>query len=556
MGAKGLVCGLLVDTRWESDPSMSDITPILTRPEFIFPVLAILGVTAVALRMTAVNRKAEKRSGLALGRVEREDDDDDDDVAVHPGRVVARGSASPSPAAKAPAVAADHPEVTFADVAGLDDAIAELREVTEYLSDPERFRRLGAELPRGILLHGLPGCGKTLLARALAGETGVPFYFVSASSFVEKFVGVGAARVRELFVEAKKNAPSIVFIDELDAVGRKRDADGTGGREFDHTLNQLLVELDGFTGSSGVLLLGATNRPELIDPALLRPGRFDRRIQIDRPDVRGREAILRLHASKRPFSGRVDWAEVASTTAGMSPAELANIVNEASLLAARRHHPRISPEDVEEAATRVVSGMRNARLMGDDEKELAAVHEAGHALLSVLVRGMTTPARVSIVGRSGAFDKSVWSPVDDGGIVTKRELIAQLIVLLGGRAAEVNAFGEPSTRAEDDLEHAATLARRMVERLAMTGRYELAGGRKDDAIHYFEGSAGGAEVRQLLARSEQAAQVILQDHRSALFAIADALVERETLSAAELLHLAGRGPTPGALADVREITAG
>ena len=536
---------------------MNDLNQILTRPEFIFPVLAILGVTLVALRMTAVNRKQE---GLAPARhIQRadqlhydDDEDGDEEVAAAPGP---DGKRRP-PKAGRPELAADYPKVTFADVAGLDDAIAELREVTEYLADPARFRALGAELPRGILLHGLPGCGKTLLARALAGETGRPFYFVSASSFVEKFVGVGAARVRELFIEAKKNAPSIVFIDELDAVGRKRDADGGGAREFDHTLNQLLVELDGFVGSAGVLLLAATNRPELIDSALLRPGRFDRRIEIARPDVRGREKILRLHAGKRPFSGRVDWSEVASNSAGLSPAELANIVNEASLLAARRHHPRISPEDVDEAVARIHSGTRNSRLMDDGEKELASVHEAGHALLSLLVRGMRTPARVSIVGRTGSFDKSVWSPADEGGIVTKRELIAQLIVLLGGRAAEINAFGEPSTRAEDDLEHAALLARRMVERLAMTGRYELAGGKKDDPTHYFEGSAGGAEVRLLLSRAEQAAQVILRDNRNALFAIADALAERETLSAAELATLAGRLPAPSELAEIRQINAG
>ncbi|MFP5375973.1 MAG: ATP-dependent metallopeptidase FtsH/Yme1/Tma family protein [Acidimicrobiia bacterium] len=527
---------------------MRDITSIVTRPEFLLPVLAIVGVTIAALRLTAQNRRAEQSHRVRIDRVDRVDDDG---VAVHPGQQVQREPADRS----ASGVAPERPTVTFADVAGLDDAIAELREVTEYLSDPERFRRLGAELPRGILLHGLPGCGKTLLARALAGETGVPFYFVSASSFVEKFVGVGAARVRELFQEAKNHAPSIVFIDELDAVGRRRDSDGGGTREFDHTLNQLLVELDGFLGSSGVLLLAATNRPELIDPALLRPGRFDRRIEIGRPDVTGREKILRLHAAKRPFSGRVDWAEVAATTAGLSPAELANIVNEAALLAARRHHPRISPEDVEEAAARVLSGTRNSRLMDDEEKQVAAVHEAGHALLSVLVRGMVPPARVSIVGRTGAFDKSQWSPADDGGIVTKRELIARLIVLLGGRAAEVNTFGEPSTRAEDDLEQAAVLARRMVERLAMTGRYELAAGRRDDP-HYFEGSAGGAEVRQLLAKSEQTAQIILRDFRGELFAIAGALVERETLSSAEVLVLAGRGPSPRPVADVRQINAG
>ncbi len=538
---------------------MNDLNEIITRPEFLLPVLAIIAVTVVALRMTAVNRKHDGLTpGSHLQRVERYDDDNDDDdddgMAALPGDAGRGRTARPSKPGR-PELAADHPTVTFADVAGLDDAIAELREVTEYLSDPDRFRALGAELPRGILLHGLPGCGKTLLARALAGETGRPFYFVSASSFVEKFVGVGAARVRELFLEAKKNAPSIVFIDELDAVGRKRDSDGGGNREFDHTLNQLLVELDGFVGSSGVLLLAATNRPELIDPALLRPGRFDRRIQIDRPDVKGREKILRLHAGKRPFSGRVDWAEVASGSAGLSPAELANIVNEASLLAARRHHPRISPEDVDEAVARIHSGTRNSRLMDEGEKELASVHEAGHALLSLLVVGMRTPPRVSIVSRTGSFDKSVWSPADEGGIVTKRELIAQLIVLLGGRAAELNAFGEPSTRAEDDLEHAALLARRMVERLAMTGRYELAGGKKDDPTHYFEGSAGGAEVRLLLSRAEQAAQQILMDNRLAMFRIADALAERETLTAAELADLAGTS-TPPVLAEVRQINAG
>lgn len=538
---------------------MSDLDQIIFRPEFFLPVLAILGVTAFALRMTAINRKQGGGKLSPPRHIQRADllqyDDDDvdvgedtdDGVAAHPG-----DGRQPRPRS---GVKADHPKVRFADVAGLDDAIAELREVKEFLSDPERFQALGAELPKGILLHGLPGCGKTLLARALAGETGRPFYFVSASSFVEKFVGVGAARVRELFVEAKKNAPSIIFIDELDAVGRRRDSDGGGNREFDNTLNQLLVELDGFTGTSGVLLLAATNRPELIDPALLRPGRFDRRIQIDRPDVKGREQILKLHAGKRPFSGRVDWAEVASSTAGLSPAELANIVNEASLLAARRHHPRISPEDVDEAVERILSGTRNSRLMDDEEKELAAVHEAGHALLSLLVRDMRTPPRVSIVGRSGAFDKSVWSPTEEGVVVTKRQLICQLIVLLGGRAAELNAFGEPSTRAEDDLEHAALLARRMVERLAMTGRFELAGGKKDDPTHYFEGSAGGAEVRLLLSRAEAAAQQILTDNRTAMFAIADALLERETLTAAEISRLAGRtGPTT--LAEIRQITAG
>ncbi|HUQ62527.1 MAG TPA: AAA family ATPase [Acidimicrobiales bacterium] len=431
--------------------------------------------------------------------------------------------------------------VTFADVAGLDEAIAELREVTEYLSDPHRFQTLGAELPRGILLYGLPGCGKTLMARALAGETGVPFYFVSATSFVEKFVGLGAARVRQLFDAAKRDAPCILFIDELDAIGRERAADTTGEREFDHTLNALLVELDGFLGASGVLILAATNRPELIDPALLRPGRFDRRIQVDRPDRGGRAKILRLHAAHRLFSRRVDWEEVAGHTAGLTPAELANLVNESCLLAARRHRERVAPEDVEEATSRVLSGTKSAKLMTDEEKQLVSMHEAGHALLSVLLRGVKPPSRVSIVSRAGAFERSPWSSADDREVVTKRELMAQLIVLLGGRAAEMNAFGQPSTRSEDDLEHAANLARRMVERLAMTGRFELAGESNDDKRRSSsDDQPGRQEVRELLQRAEQAARTILHDNADDLSLIADKLFEQETLTAAELQSLARR----------------
>src|ERR671916_1704250 len=403
----------------------------------------------------------------------------------------------------------------------------------DILTDPERFQALGAELPKGILLYGLPGCGKTLLARALAGETGVPFYFVSATSFVEKFVGLGAARVRQLFESAKRSAPSIIFIDELDAIGRHRTADTTGEREFDHTLNQLLVELDGFLGSAGVMVIGATNRPELIDGALLRPGRFDRRIQVDRPDRSGREKILRLHADARPVSRRVDWGEVAAHTAGLTAAELANIVNEGCLLAARRHRDRVAPEDIDEAVSRVLAGTRSARLMSDDEKELVGVHEAGHALLSVLLRGVQPPSRVSIVNRGAAFGRSPWSTTDDREVLTKRELMAQLIVLMGGRAAEMQVFGQPSTRAEDDLEHAATLARRMVERLAMTGRFELAG-RKDDGSRSGDEGEGGKEVRELLEKAEQAARTILGDNSNDLRMIAETLVLKETLTAQEL----------------------
>ena len=439
--------------------------------------------------------------------------------------------------------------VTFKDVAGLDEAIAELQEVVDYLRAPERYEALGAEMPRGILLYGVPGCGKTLMARAVAGETGVPFYFVSATAFVEKFVGLGAARVRQLFEHAQKSAPCIIFIDELDAIGRHRNADTTGEREFDNTLNQLLVELDGFMGNTGVMIIGATNRPELIDPALMRPGRFDRRIHVERPDRDGREKILTLHAARRPISRRVEWGEIAANTAGLSAAELANIVNEACLLAARRHRDRVTPEDVDEACSRVLAGTRSARLLSDEEKELIAVHEAGHALLSVRLRGVTPPSRVSIVNRGSAFGRSPWSNSADRDVLTKRELMAQLIVLLGGRAAEMNTFGQPSTRSEDDLEHAAALARRMVERLAMTGRFDLAD-RNTDAKSGDEGE-GAKEIRELLMKAEQAARTILADNADDLRRIAETLVAKESLSSTELAFLTGARKANGPLLQQR-----
>jgi cell division protease FtsH len=504
------------------------------RPEFIGGAVLIIGAVIVALRMTRPSRNPFKlRPSAGAARA-----------------TTAGGGGGETPFQVDKADGSGR-TVTFADVAGLEEAIAELREVTEYLSNPQRFQQLGAQLPRGILLYGMPGCGKTLLARALAGETGVPFYFVSATGFVEKFVGLGAARVRQLFEAAKRDAPCIVFIDELDAIGRHRNADVSGEREFDHTLNQLLVELDGFLGASGVLLLGATNRPELIDPALLRPGRFDRRIRVDRPDRDGREKILRLHAGTRPISRRVDWGDIATNTAGLTAADLASIVNEACLLAARRHRDRVGPDDVEEAMARVLSGTHTAKLMNEDEKQLVSVHEAGHALLSLLLRGVNPPSRISIVSRANAFGRSPWSSAEDREVITKRELMAQLIVLLGGRAAEINIFGQPSTRSEDDLEHAASLSRRMVERLAMTGRFELAGvpdadNGKQRATH--DDSSGGKEVRELLVRAEQAARTILRDNERDLNRIAQELFERETLTAGELQDLvrgsAHSGPEP------------
>jgi cell division protease FtsH len=503
---------------------------VFTRPETIGGIAAILAAVIVALRMTRPSRNPFKLRGSAS--------------KVRATTAGGAGGETPFQVDKADGAGRT---VTFSDVAGLDEAKAELRDVVEYLSHPQRFQNLGAQLPQGILLYGMPGCGKTLLARALAGETGVPFYFVSATSFVEKFVGLGAARVRQLFEAAKRDAPCIIFIDELDAVGRHRNADVSGEREFDHTLNQLLVELDGFAGASGVLILGATNRPELIDPALLRPGRFDRRIRVDRPDRDGREKILNLHAMHRPVSRRVDWGEVAANTAGLTAAELASIVNESCLLAARRHRDRVGPDDVEEAMARVLSGTHTAKLMGEEEKQLVSVHEAGHAVLSVLLRGVTPPPRVSIISRANAFGRSPWASAEDREVITKRELMAQLIVLLGGRAAEINVFGQPSTRSEDDLEHASALARRMVEKLAMTGRFELAGDSPGDGKPRGGTDEGGGnrEIRELLVRAEQAARTILRDNEHDLNRIAQELFDRETVTAGELHQLVhgGSGPT-------------
>jgi cell division protease FtsH len=447
-------------------------------------------------------------------------------------------------------VAPRRSKLRFADVAGLDTAIEELQEVADFLSDPDRYQALGAELPKGILLQGPPGCGKTLLARALAGETGVPFYSVSATSFVEQYVGLGAARVRELFQAAKARAPSIIFVDELDAMGRSRNDVTGSSAEFDHTLNQLLVELDGFDGTSGVLIVGATNRPELLDPALLRSGRFDRRISVDRPDRHGREQILELHARRRPFTGRIDWGRVAAHTVGLAPSELANIVNEAALLAARRHQATIADKDVDEACARQLAGSLGTEIIDDSARWLLALHESGHALLSQLLRGVHSPPRVSIVSRADASDTSSWCATEASEVLTKRDLLARLVLLLGGRAAELNVQGQPSTRAEDDLGHAAALARQMVERWGMTGRFELATGRRVNDAVYIEGSAGGHEVRRLVAGAEAKARAILANNQRQLLHVAGVLAERETLSADEvaaLIRQAGGPRRPGTI---------
>lgn len=359
------------------------------------------------------------------------------------------------------------PAMSFADVAGLDGVLTDLRDVTGYGADPDRYQRLGARPPTGILLHGPPGCGKTLLGRALAGEVGVPFYFVSSTSFVERFVGLGASRIRELFLTATRDAPCIVFIDELDAVGRAR-TDGAGDREFDHTLNQLLVELDGFLGARGVITIGATNRPELLDAALVRPGRFDRRIEIGRPDRAGREAVLRLHAAGRPCAPDVDWGKVAEATDGCSPAELAGLVNEAALLAARDRGDAVGWGDVERALDRLVGG--GVRSAGIAPAELArrAAHEAGHVLVALRLPHAAPCVRASVAacgrGTAGPGETAAgpWAVAGRRAVRTGPELSAALVVLLAGRAAEVALAGEPSTLAEEDLAAAAELAERIV----------------------------------------------------------------------------------------------
>lgn len=435
------------------------------------------------------------------------------------------------------------PSIRFKDIAGLDSTIAELRESADYLANPTRFRAVGATLPRGVLLYGPPGNGKTLLAQALAGEAAVAFHSVSAASFVEQYVGVGAARIRSLFDKARANAPAIVFIDELDAVGRHRTDAGGGEREYDNTLNQLLVELDGAAGDDGVLIVAATNRMELLDGALVRPGRFDRRIEVGLPDLAGREAILRLHARSRPMAVDVDWRQVARDTAGLSAAELAGIVNEAALLAARDFGRQVDGRHVTEAVDRVHHGPRAGRPMSRDDKLRVAVHEAGHAVLAVLLRDVDGPPRVSIVSRAAGMHSPWWAGASRE-VLGRHELMAQLILLLGGRAADQVVYGEPTTRAEDDLRDAADLARHMVARWAMTGQYDLVGHDAD--------RVAGPSVRDMVARAENAARRILADHDGQLRRVTGELARRETLTMAEVHHLVD-GTMP-ALAEPRSRT--
>jgi len=449
----------------------------------------------------------------------------------------------------------DKPKITFADVAAVDEAKEELSEVVEFLKYPEKFAALGARIPRGVLLMGPPGTGKTLLARAVAGEAGVPFFSISGSEFVEMFVGVGASRVRDLFDQAKRNAPDIVFIDEIDAVGRQRGT-GLGGShdEREQTLNQILVEMDGFDSNTNVIVIAATNRPDILDPALLRPGRFDRRVVLDRPDMRGRIEILKVHCRGKPLAPDVDLEVLARQTPGFSGADLANLVNEAAILAARRNRRQITMQDMEEAAEKVVAGPeRKNRRISEEEKKIIAYHEAGHALVAHLIPECDPVHKISVVSRGLALGYTMSLPEEDRYLMPRRKILADLAYHLGGYAAEQLIFADTTTGSENDIERATKMARRMVTEFGMSERLgPIAYGQKEELVFlgreiaeqrdYSDDTARliDLEVRRIVEGAYQRARSLLEQHRAGLDLIAQRLQEVETLEGDELRELLNR----------------
>jgi cell division protease FtsH len=459
--------------------------------------------------------------------------------------------------------------VTFADVAGVDEAKAELMEVVRFLKEPKKYREIGAHVPKGVLLVGAPGTGKTLLARAVAGESGVPFFSMSGSEFVEMFVGVGAARVRDMFEQAKERAPCIIFIDELDAVGKTRSAAAgfAANEEREQTLNQLLVEMDGFEPGSGLIIMAATNRPEILDRALLRAGRFDRQVLVDRPDVRGRAAILRVHARKVQLAADVDLELVARRTPGMVGADLANVINEAALASVRRGASTVAMRDFEEAIDRIQLGLKKeGRVMTDDERRRVAFHEGGHALVALSVKHADPVHRVTIIPRSvGALGATLQLPTEERYLMTRDELLDRLCVLLGGRSAEELACGAVSTGAQDDLERASEIARQMVCRFGMSESLGNVTWGRPGASRFlaFPGEGGperdfseetaraiDAEVRRIVEDAHERARELLHSRRNALDAIAAELLSHETLERAQLEAIAheASGQVPSATA--------
>ena len=464
-------------------------------------------------------------------------------------RVMSFGKAKPKLVNK------DAPKVTFADVAGADEAVEELREIKDFLENPAKFQAMGAKIPKGVLLFGPPGTGKTLLARAVAGEAGVPFFSISGSDFVEMFVGVGASRVRDLFEQAKANAPAIIFMDEIDAVGRHRGAGMGGGHdEREQTLNQLLVEMDGFDVKTGVILIAATNRPDILDPALLRPGRFDRQIVVDRPDLVGRRAILKVHARGKPMGPDADIEVIARRTPGFTGADLANLINEAALLSARKGTKEITMAALEDAIDRVIAGPeRKTRLMGEVEKRIIAYHEGGHTIVGHALPHADPVHKVSIIPRGRALGWTLTLPTEDKYLVSRGELIDRLAMMLGGRVAEEITIGDFTTGASDDIERATATARDMVMRYGMSAKLGpmVFGSRESQPFlgkefgHAPDYSSEVAveidrEVRALIDEAHDEALEILVANRSVLEELADSLMENETVEKDELVAVLGK----------------
>ncbi|HET7138684.1 MAG TPA: ATP-dependent zinc metalloprotease FtsH [Arthrobacter sp.] len=453
---------------------------------------------------------------------------------------------------KAKMVNKDMPQVTFVDVAGADEAVEELQEIKEFLQEPAKFQAVGAKIPKGVLLYGAPGTGKTLLARAVAGEAGVPFFSISGSDFVEMFVGVGASRVRDLFEQAKANSPAIIFVDEIDAVGRHRGAGiGGGNDEREQTLNQLLVEMDGFDVKTNVILIAATNRPDVLDPALLRPGRFDRQISVDAPDLIGRDQILQVHAKGKPMAPGVDLKAVAKKTPGYTGADLANVLNEAALLTARSNANLIDDRALDEAIDRVMAGpQKRSRVMKEHERKITAYHEGGHALVAAALRNSAPVTKITILPRGRALGYTMVVPENDKYSITRNELLDQMAYAMGGRVAEEIVFHDPSTGASNDIEKATSTARKMVTEFGMServGAVRLGQGGGEpflgrDAGHERNYSDQIAyvvdeEVRRLIDGAHDEAYAILTENRDVLDRLALELLERETLNQAEIAHI-------------------